>query len=71
MPTGRATVVVWAIPPLTVTGLPMSVVPASNCTVPVAALGVTVAVSVIDVPPGWGLTGDAVSTVEVGMVVTV
>ena len=39
VPTGRVEVAMWAMPPLTVTGLPMSVEPTSNCTVPVAAEG--------------------------------
>ena len=71
VPTGRAVVDVAATPPVTVTGVPMSVVPTENCTVPVAALGLTVAVKVTDVPPGWGLVGEAVSPVVVGMAVTV
>ena len=47
------------------TGLPMSVVPTSNWTVPGAADGVIVAVRVSSVPYCWGLAGDAVSVVEV------
>ena len=54
-----------AVPPLTVTGLPMSVVPTSNWTVPGAADGETVAVRVSGVPNSWGLAGDALSVVVV------
>ena len=70
MPTGSVVVVVWAIPPVTVTGAPMSVVPASNCTVP-ATVGLTVAFRVTEVPANWGLAGVAVSEVVVGMAVIV
>jgi hypothetical protein len=56
-----------AVPPVTVTGLPMSVgvpVPYSNCTVP-GADGLTVAVSVTEVPETWGLAGNALRDVVV------
>ena len=42
-----------AVPPVTVTGVPMSVVPYSNCTVP-GADGVTVAFRVTEVPDTCG-----------------
>ena len=71
VPTGRVDVDVEATPPVTVTGVPMSVVPTENCTVPVAALGLTVAFKVTDVPYCWGLAGVAVSAVEVGVAVMV
>ena len=55
-----------AVPSVTGTGLPMSVVPFSNCTVPVAP-AVTVAVRVTEVPKGWGLAGVGTSVVVVGV----
>ena len=71
MPTGRVEVDVVAMPPVTVTGLPMSVEPTLNWTVPPATLGVTVAFKVTEVPANWGLVGVAVRTVAVGTAVTV
>ena len=65
VPAGRVDVWVCAVPPLTVTGPPMSVVPTSNWTVPGAAEGVIVAVRVSWVPNSCGLAGEAVSVVEV------
>ena len=66
VPTGSGVVVTAvATPDVTVTGLPMSVVPSSNCTVPAAADGLTVAVRVTAVPYSWGDGGDAVSVVPV------
>ncbi len=56
------------MPPLTVTGLPMSVEPSRNCTVPVADEGVTVAVRVSWVPNSWGLGGATDSDVKDGVV---
>ena len=66
VPTGRVDVTAVATPEVTVTGLPMSVVPTSNCTVPLAA-GLTVAVSVTGVPDGCGLAGEADRVVVVGV----
>ena len=63
VPAGRVDVWVCACPLVTVTRLPMSVVPTSNWTVPGAADGVTVAVRVSWVPNSWGLAGDAFSVV--------
>ena len=57
MPTGRAAVVVDALPPATVTGPPMLVEPTSNWTLPLAAVGVTVAESVTVTPDSCGLAG--------------
>jgi hypothetical protein len=57
VPTGRAVVVVDAAPTDTATGLPMSVPPTANWTVPVAVDGVTVALSVTVVPKLCGLAG--------------
>jgi hypothetical protein len=71
VPTGRVEVWTWATPELTVTGLPIGVEPFSNCTVPVAAAGLTVAVSVSLVPESCGLAGEAASVVVVGAAVTV
>ena len=70
MPTGR--VVVWyvAVPDVTVTGLPMSVEPTANCTVPAAADGLTVAVKVTLVPVTRGLAGATARVVVVGIPVT-
>ncbi len=51
--------------PADVHGLPMSVVPTSNWTVPVAADGETVAVRVTWVPELLGLAGEAVKVVVV------
>jgi len=64
-PTGSEVVVVEAVPPLTVTGLPMGVVPFSNCTVPVAAVGVTVAVSRTEAPWNTGPLGTVCTVVVV------
>ena len=49
--------------------MPMSVDPSSNWTVP-GADGLTVAVSVTEVPDSWGLAGDAVKVVVVAVSVT-
>ena len=60
VPTGRDVVDVDAAPLVTVAGLPISVgvpVPYSNWTVPVAADGLTVALSVTEVPNGLGTGG--------------
>ena len=65
VPTGSVEVVVWAVPPLTVTGLPMSAPLTSNWTVPGAADGEIVAVSVSGVPNCCGLAGEAASAVVV------
>lgn len=54
-----------AVPPLTATGLPRVVVPSVNCTEPAAVDGETIAVNVTDVPAVVGLTGFAVTVVEV------
>ena len=61
---GKLVVVKVAVPLVTVTGLPSAVVPSMNCTEP-AALGATVAVNVTDVPAVTGLTGLAVTVVDV------
>jgi hypothetical protein len=69
VPTGSVDVDVDAAPALTVTGPPMSVgvpVPNSNWTVPDAD-GLTLAFSVTEVPANWGLEGDAVRVVVVGI----
>jgi hypothetical protein len=50
-----------------VIGLPIGVEPFSNCTVPVAAAGLTVAVSVSSVPENAGLDGDGNRIVVVGV----
>ncbi len=71
VPTGNVDVWTWAVPPLTVTGVPMSVVPTSNWTEPVADDGATVAVRVSWVPNSCGLAGEAVNVVVVGTPVTV
>ena len=68
VPTGRVDVWVSAVPPLTVTGLPMSVVPTLNWTVPGAADGEIVAVRVSRVPDYWGLGGETDSVVVVSRV---
>jgi hypothetical protein len=70
-PTGRAAVVVVATPLLTFTAAPMSFPASSNCTVPVAADGLMVAVNVSEVPNVCGLVGAAVNTVVVAMALTV
>ena len=64
-PAGSVLVAIVALPPLTATGLPMSVAPTLNCTLPVAADGVTVAVRVTAVPANWGETGVADKVVVV------
>ena len=71
VPTGSDEVWVSAVPPLTVTGLPMSVVPTLNWTVPGAADGVIVAVRVSRVPDCWGLGGETASVVVVEAALTV
>ena len=53
-----------AVPPVTVTGVPMSVEPTSNCTVP-GADGLTEAFNVTGVPTFCGLAGVVVSVVVV------
>lgn len=50
-------VCVEAVPPVTVTGLPIGVAPFWNCTLPTAAVGVSVAVSVSWVPAVTGEGG--------------
>jgi hypothetical protein len=67
VPTGRAVVAVVAEPLLTATGLPMGVLPTSNCTVPVALDGAIVAPNEIDVPANCGLTGFGVLSVVVAI----
>ena len=57
--------VVDAVPPLTVTGLPIGAVPFRNCTVPVAFDGDTAAFNWTEVPNAWGLAGVVVSAVVV------
>jgi hypothetical protein len=67
-PTGSADVTREAAPELTVWGLPMSVAPLRNCTVPVmvpATPDVTVAFNVTEVPKVVGLAGDGVCSVVV------
>ena len=70
-PDGQRRRLHWALPPLTVTGPPMSVVPTSNWTVPGAADGVIVAVRVSWVPKNSGLGGEALSAVLVVIGLTV
>ena len=70
LPTGRVEVVIEAVPPLTATGAPMAVEPFSNWTVPVAADGVTVALSWTDVPDVTGLDGTVARAVVVEAPVT-
>jgi hypothetical protein len=65
VPAGRADVEIEATPPLTFWGLPISLPPCSNCTVPVASGGVTVAVRVSEVPASCGLVGAADKVVDV------
>jgi len=68
VPTGKVVVAVEAVPPVTVTGLPMGVLPTSNWTVPVALDGVTVALNETEVPENCGLAGVGVfKVVEVVM----
>jgi hypothetical protein len=55
------------LPLLTITGSPMLVLPSMNCTVPVAAAGVTAAVSINGAPCGIGEAEDVLSTVLVGV----
>ena len=64
VPTGSV-VVMEAVPPVTVTGLPMRVTPSWNCTLPTADAGVSVAVSVSPVPVRAGEGGVTLSCVEV------
>ena len=47
-----------ATPPVTATALPAGVPSIANCTVPVAAAGVTVAVNVTEAPNGAGFRLD-------------
>ena len=63
---GRVDVVNVAVPLVTGTALPNAVAPSMNCTVP-AAVGVTVAVNVTEVPAVTGLTGLAVTVVVVAV----
>src|SRR5882672_4026792 len=65
VPTVSAEVLVAAVPPETVTGLPRLLAPSLNCTEPAAEDGVTVAVSVTEVPAVTGLAGLAASAVLV------
>jgi hypothetical protein len=70
LPTGSDVVVVEAAPPLTVTGLPMSVVPFSNCTDPAAGdevegVTLTAALSCTDAPAVAWVVGLVVSVVVV------
>ncbi|MDQ2881226.1 MAG: hypothetical protein M3Y48_08280 [Actinomycetota bacterium] len=62
VPTVNVDVVCMALPSLTITGSPMLALPSWNCTVPVAAAGVTVAVIINGVPCGIGEAADVVST---------
>jgi hypothetical protein len=62
----KLVVVYVAVPLVTVTGLPNVAVPSMNCTEP-AAVGVTVAVKVTDVPAVIGLAGFAVTAVVVAV----
>ena len=71
VPTGSVDVCVCAVPPLTVTGLPMLVPLTSNWTVPGAAEGGMVTVSVSGVPANWGPAGEAASAVDVVIGLTV
>ncbi len=71
LPTGRVDVLIEAVPPLTATGAPMVVEPFSNCTVPVAADGVTVALSWTDVPNAAEVGGLVANEVVVTMPLTV
>jgi hypothetical protein len=64
VPTGNV-VVIDAVPPVTVTGLPMGVAPSLNCTLPTADAGDTVAVNVSPVPAATGETGVTAKTVLV------
>ena len=57
--------VIDAVPPVTVTGLPMGLVPSWNCTLPAADAGVSVAVSVSPVPAAAGEGGVTVRVVLV------
>ena len=70
VPTGNVLVDSCAVPPETLTGAPSATPPTSNWTVPEAD-GLTVAVSVTEVPAVWGLVGAAVSTVLVAFSVGV
>ena len=63
-PAASVDVLIDAVPPVTATGVPIAVLPSWNCTEP-AAVGVTVAVSVTDVPCGCGLGGVTASVVVV------
>jgi hypothetical protein len=58
-------VVTDAVPPVTVTGLPMGLVPSWNCTLPTADAGDTVAVNVSPVPAAAGEGGVTVRAVLV------
>jgi hypothetical protein len=74
-PTGKAVVVSDATPALTVWGLPISVEPLRNCTVPAmvpTTPELTVACKVTAVPTNWGLAGVGVArtvVVEAGFTV--
>ena len=67
VPAGSDEVCNWAVPPLTVTGPPMLAPLTWNWTVPGAAEGETVAVSVTVVPRNCGPFGLAESDVVVGV----
>ena len=67
-PAGRVVVASWACPPLRL-AVPSRFGPLKNWTVPVAAVGLTVAVSVTDAPARDGL-GEVVSAVVVAALTT-
>ena len=64
-PTASVVIGRAAFPPLRATGPPRSVAPSLNCTVPVAVLGVTVAVSVTDCPTVDGFGEELATTPDV------
>jgi hypothetical protein len=66
-PTVNVDVVCIALPLLTITGSPMLALPSWNCTVPVAAAGVTDAVIINGAPCGIGEAEEVVSTVLVAV----
>ena len=66
-PRANVEVVPDAVPLLTGTGAPRSVVASLNCTVPAAVDGVMVAVRVTRVPWATGETGDTASAVVVAV----
>jgi hypothetical protein len=62
-PAVNVVVVCDAVPLLMATALPMLVAPSLNCTVPAAAVGLTVAVSVTAVPTTAGVAAEDVLSV--------